>query len=746
MHRLLATSFYEKLVLALLQHRLNGYLLANQPMSKSTNFVENKPFKLQSAMEFMLTYTWMFLLLLLFSVIFYFFFLSPYVLAPNSCTFSNGVQCSALFIATNSAYSTEIGVLAVNEQPIALLNPKMTVSTNGVNSTVDCMPDYVPTGGAILCIVPIKTNTAINSFLSGKLSLNAVSCNLLSNPPSDLSKCNLIIPQSYYAEFSGHAVLMPSESPTIKLTVENKSWQADGSFDGIYATVRIFGNPVKGVVVAFATNSPNAHISTPYSTTNALGIASSSISDASDETVNVTATFANITSSANITFNKYVTLQIYPDILLSATSSPIFNVGGIAYAYKQYIPINVTQNCDAYTLINFANTIYVSNYERLVFSGVSVNGVEAYEPNVTISECSNTLILPHYTTQYYLSEDASPSSGIVEPGSNWFDSGEVIQISATPVQGWLFSNWQGSGPGSYSGASSSNSISMLGPIAETAVFYTTSTSSTISSTTTSTTTSTTSTTSSSTTAPTTSIYLYCIGGYSGNAVNSTYYTSLQGDTQAWVKTTSYPIKVYAPICTAFNGYAYCIGGIAGNKATNLAYYAPISSNGIGAWVQTASYPSAIAKGSCMVMPLQFGIITGIITCMGGSAPNSYYALLQADGNLFGNWQVLAPDSTSSPSSGIFAGGSIFEGYITAFFMLPKFFADSNLPDTGWQYYLNAIPAGTSCVFANEQNNTYQYCIGGGTATVRYMEIGGKWQASAYQYPSNIMYAGCISSN
>jgi hypothetical protein len=45
-----------------------------------------------------------------------------------------------------------------------------------------------------------------------------------------------------------------------------------------------------------------------------------------------------------------------------------------------------------------------------------------------------------------------------------------VNISATPNTGYLFSNWYGSGAGAYSGNSNVASVTMEGPITETASF------------------------------------------------------------------------------------------------------------------------------------------------------------------------------------------------------------------------------------------------------------------------------------
>src|SRR5207248_1311159 len=78
-----------------------------------------------------------------------------------------------------------------------------------------------------------------------------------------------------------------------------------------------------------------------------------------------------------------------------------------------------------------------------------------------------------FTTQYYLTM-AHGTGGTVTPSSSWKNSGTTVSITATPTNNTLvsynFSGWAGSGSGSYSGTNNPASITMNGPITETASF------------------------------------------------------------------------------------------------------------------------------------------------------------------------------------------------------------------------------------------------------------------------------------
>src|SRR5205085_1674008 len=91
----------------------------------------------------------------------------------------------------------------------------------------------------------------------------------------------------------------------------------------------------------------------------------------------------------------------------------------------------------------------------------------------TVAPTKNTTYTATFTTQYYLTMSAG-TGGTVSPGSGWRNSGAAVSITGTPTNNtsvsYNFSSWTGSGTGSYSGTNNPASITMNGPITETAVF------------------------------------------------------------------------------------------------------------------------------------------------------------------------------------------------------------------------------------------------------------------------------------
>jgi hypothetical protein len=81
----------------------------------------------------------------------------------------------------------------------------------------------------------------------------------------------------------------------------------------------------------------------------------------------------------------------------------------------------------------------------------------------------NTTYTATFTTQYWLTM-SNGLGGTVTPASGWKNSGAAVSIKAKAAHGYSFTNWTGSGTGSYSGTANPAPITMGGPITETATF------------------------------------------------------------------------------------------------------------------------------------------------------------------------------------------------------------------------------------------------------------------------------------
>ncbi len=142
-------------------------------------------------------------------------------------------------------------------------------------------------------------------------------------------------------------------------------------------------------------------------------------------------------------------------------------------------------------------------------------------------------------------------------------------------------------------------------------------------------------------------FIYCVGGaYDGTAddVAFAYFAPLTSlGVGSWKDTTPYPIPADSQACVASSGYIYCLGGeneTAGTNATaaysNSAWYAPISSSGIGVWNKTTAYPPYTFFPSCTAFQTYLYCLGGE-TSGGSPLGTVYFATLSSGG--IGKWQT-----------------------------------------------------------------------------------------------------------
>lgn len=78
-------------------------------------------------------------------------------------------------------------------------------------------------------------------------------------------------------------------------------------------------------------------------------------------------------------------------------------------------------------------------------------------------------VYANWKTQHQLIMNAT-TGGTVNPAGGWYDQGQNVLISGHQQSGYQFNRWEGYGVGSYSGTSLYSSVTMNGPIVETAYF------------------------------------------------------------------------------------------------------------------------------------------------------------------------------------------------------------------------------------------------------------------------------------
>ena len=273
---------------------------------------------------------------------------------------------------------------------------------------------------------------------------------------------------------------------------------------------------------------------------------------------------------------------------------------------------------------------------------------------------------------------------------------------------------------------------------------------------------TTSTTSTTTTAATTTVascsgglqsYMYCVGSDNTPNGNLAYYAPISSSgVGAWTSTTNYPVShYYQGSCSVSSGnYIYCVGSQA--APSNAVYYAPISSTGIGTWTSTSNYPVQSQNAGC-------SLYNNYIYCVGsksGSEQQVYYAPISSTS--VGAWT----QTTQYPIQFYNASCSISNSYMYCIgdqaaspYNLAYYAPISSTGVGAWtsttSYPVAMYEAGCSI------SSNYIYCVGTwGTANmneVYYAPISstgiGAWAPTSSPsnvYPVKLWRSGCSISN
>jgi hypothetical protein len=231
-------------------------------------------------------------------------------------------------------------------------------------------------------------------------------------------------------------------------------------------------------------------------------------------------------------------------------------------------------------------------------------------------------------------------------------------------------------------------------------------------------------------------YLYCVGGDTGPASNSpshtgnsAYYAPLSSSgIGAWIRTTSYPVSVKEHACVTDLGFIYCVGDFLGSSYGDAAYYAPLSFDGIGAWRATTNFPTWVGDQSCVAY-------SDFIYCIGGffgstspltgstvwnsyGSSLTYYAPLSLSG--IGTWKQTTnyPNGIDDQSCVVYSGFIYCVGGQSSS-AGSTYFASASSSSIGTWTPTTPYPTDIwrhSCVV----NSGFIYCLGGwtvGTTTI-----------------------------
>lgn len=206
-------------------------------------------------------------------------------------------------------------------------------------------------------------------------------------------------------------------------------------------------------------------------------------------------------------------------------------------------------------------------------------------------------------------------------------------------------------------------------------------------------------------------FVYCVGGSyndNGDDVASSYYAGVtaSGAPSNWSSTTAFPIPVDSQSCVASFSFIYCVGGVnetdgsnADATPTSSVWYAPLSSSGIGKWNPTTAYPANIYFPSCFVAASDIYCLGGADT-NGNSLGTAYYATLSSSG--VGAWTTTSsyPVAGSGQACVIYSGDVLCVGGETSDGTSPGY--------TNAVYY---APISSGGIGAWKQSQSYPISIG-----------------------------------
>jgi len=170
---------------------------------------------------------------------------------------------------------------------------------------------------------------------------------------------------------------------------------------------------------------------------------------------------ASIVMNAPIIETAAFTQNAVQETVQTSPASSSFTVDGTTYTSAQTFS---WQPGSSHTIATTSPQNGVTG-TRYVWSKWSDTGAISH----SVAPTKNTTYTATFTTQYYLTMSAG-TGGKVSPSTGWKNSGAALSISATATAGYTFSNWSGTGTGAYFGTNNPSSITMSGPITETAMF------------------------------------------------------------------------------------------------------------------------------------------------------------------------------------------------------------------------------------------------------------------------------------
>lgn len=153
------------------------------------------------------------------------------------------------------------------------------------------------------------------------------------------------------------------------------------------------------------------------------------------------------------------------------TYSVYFNETGLQKGLSWSVALNGEEISGSSASLQFSEMNGSYSYAIGMVNGTSGVRYSVKESSgVVVVTGSKITVDVTFFVQYYLSVSVGAGSGMVSPGSGWYNSSAKVTLSVTATSGFAFLQWNGTGVGNYTGNASSASIVIPGPVTEVAFF------------------------------------------------------------------------------------------------------------------------------------------------------------------------------------------------------------------------------------------------------------------------------------
>jgi photosystem II stability/assembly factor-like uncharacterized protein len=263
-----------------------------------------------------------------------------------------------------------------------------------------------------------------------------------------------------YAATHGRGVLSistPLVNP-IRLTL---SYQVIGGEPGYIAPTVTFVSQgvLKTATINASSGTVYADYGTAWSVNGELTGSTSSERWETNQMVSSSAT-SNVTLVISY-YHQYLQTLSYSVAGGGSATAPSAMGEQFGSAYSQPLTTSATGYWfDAGSSITLTNPVAGAPGERWQSATSSVS----VTPGQTVS-------VSYYHQFYFAVGPNSSGGGSVTGTSGWYNSSTSLSMSASAASGWQFEDWNGIGASSYSGSSSTQSVTLNSPVNETAVFY-----------------------------------------------------------------------------------------------------------------------------------------------------------------------------------------------------------------------------------------------------------------------------------